>query len=59
MKSAGCLQMPAVVWRSGGEMAVPEEFRVLSSRRREGEPEGKADFTGILKLHAIQSVRKL
>lgn len=51
--------MPAVVSGSGGEMAVPEEFRVLSSRRREGEPEGKADFTGILKLHAIQSVRKL
>ena len=27
--------------------------------RREGEKGGKADFTVILKLHAIQSVRKL
>lgn len=41
--------------RSGGEMAHPEEPRVLSS----GEKGGKTDFTGILKLCAIQAVRKL
>ena len=40
-------------------MAVPEELQVLLSRKREGEKGGKADFTVILKLHAIQSVRKL
>lgn len=51
--------MPGIDSGSGGETAVPEELQVLSSRRREGEKGGKSDFTVILKLHAIQSVRKL
>lgn len=59
MKSEGCLQIPGIDSGSGGEMAVPEELQVLLSRKREGEKGGKADFTVILKLHAIQSVRKL
>lgn len=40
---------------SGGEMAHPEEPRVLSL----GEKGGRADFTGMLRLCAIQPVRKL